>query len=316
MVGLVSVSNASAGLVVAGLEKSYRGAVVVSNVSFQCAPETVTAFLGPNGSGKSTTLRMITGLARPDLGTSTFDGKAMAELENAGLSVGVLLDASAHHTGRSVRETIALACVILGVSESRGTECIDFVGLSSAAKRRVGALSLGMRQRLGLAIALLGDPAYLILDEPANGLDPEGIDWMNQFLRDFAARGGTVLLSSHHLNDIEGVADHFVILDRGRVTADYERDALPSRAATSFVPRDPRAFVRALDERGISWTKSPHDSGMLAVADSVSIWQLSTELGEPLESLNPLPRQSLHSVFLSSTTGEFVGGTLTKRDAL
>ncbi|ROQ37378.1 ABC-2 type transport system ATP-binding protein [Frondihabitans sp. PhB188] len=302
------------GLTVAGLQKAYSGAPAVNGVSFDCAPSSVTAFLGPNGSGKSTTLRMITGLSRPDRGSSTFDGSTIAELENAGSTVGVLLDASAHHGGRSVKETVALACIVMGAPRSRAEECIEFVGLTTASKRRVGALSLGMRQRLGLAIALIGDPRYLILDEPANGLDPEGIHWMNQFLREFADRGGTVLLSSHHLNDIEAVADHFVIIDKGRVTADYLTGTLPSRPRTSFVPSDANSFLRALDDRGIAWTATPGHREILAEVDSMAIWHLSAELAQPLESLTPLNDQSLHSLFLSSTTGEFIGGTLSNRD--
>ena len=210
-----------AAIEVAGLSKSYGHQQVVADVSFTVRPGSVTGFLGPNGAGKSTTLRILVGLASASAGRAAVLGGRYAALPNPGLRVGVLLDASAQHNGRSGRETLALSALVMGLPPRRADEMLDRVGLSQAeGRRRVGAYSLGMRQRLGIAHALLGDPELLILDEPANGLDPAGIHWMRSLLRDFADRGGAVLLSSHLLREIEVIADHLVIIGSGRVLAD------------------------------------------------------------------------------------------------
>jgi ABC-2 type transport system ATP-binding protein len=201
------------------LSKRYRRVAAVDGVTFACEPGTITGFLGRNGAGKSTTLRMITGLTRPDVGRATVAGKPFADLPNPARTVGTLLDAAALHDGRTGRETLRIACTMTGVPKVRASNLLDAVGLSGDANRRVGTYSLGMRQRLGLAHALVGEPSVLILDEPANGLDPEGIAWIRTLLRDFAARGGTVLLSSHLLAEVQATADHLVIIDRGRVVA-------------------------------------------------------------------------------------------------
>jgi ABC-2 type transport system ATP-binding protein len=176
-------------------------------------------FLGRNGAGKSTTLRMITGLTRPDAATATVAGKPFADLPNPVRTVGTLLDAAAFHDGRTGRETLQIASSMTGMPKARAGDLLAAVGLLGDANRWVGTYSLGMRQRLGLAHALIGEPSVLILDEPANGLDPEGIAWIRTLLRDFAAGGGTVLLSSHLLAEIQATADHLVIIDQGRVVA-------------------------------------------------------------------------------------------------
>jgi ABC-2 type transport system ATP-binding protein len=200
------------------LTKRYGGRTVVDDVSFTCRPGTVTGFLGPNGSGKSTTLRMVCGLTPPSAGSATVVGSAYRDLPNPARRVGVLLDASAQHGGRTGREALTLAALTVGVPTSRVAELIAQVGLDrTAAHKRVRAYSLGMRQRLGIAAALLGEPEVLILDEPANGLDPEGIAWMRRLLRGFADRGGTVLLSSHLLGEVQAVADQVVLITNGRV---------------------------------------------------------------------------------------------------
>ena len=201
------------------LTKRYRRVAAVEGVTFACEPGTITGFLGRNGAGKSTTLRMITGLTRPDSGRATVAGKPFAELPNPARTVGTLLDAAAFHDGRTGRETLQIACTVTGAPKARAANLLDAVGLSGDANRRVGSYSLGMRQRLGLAHALVGEPSVLILDEPANGLDPEGIAWIRTLLRDFAAQGGTVLLSSHLLAEVQATADHLVIIDHGSVVA-------------------------------------------------------------------------------------------------
>ena len=212
---------------VAGLSKVYGHQRVVTDVSFTVRPGSVTGFLGPNGAGKSTTLRILVGLASPDAGRAAVLGGPYAALPNPGLRVGVLLDASAQHAGRTGREVLALSALVMGLPSGRADEMLDRVGLSQAeGRRRTGTYSLGMRQRLGIAHALLGDPGLLILDEPANGLDPAGIHWMRGLLREFADRGGAVLLSSHLLREIEVIADHLVVIGGGRVLADGTRAEL------------------------------------------------------------------------------------------
>lgn len=210
----------------AGLTKRYRSGLVVDDVSFTCPPGTITGFIGPNGAGKSTTMRMITGLARPDAGRATVAGRPFAELPNPARIVGTLLDASALHAGRTGRQTLRRAAAMTGVPARRVERVLAEVGLTGAAGRRVGTYSLGMRQRLGLGQALLGEPAALILDEPANGLDPEGIAQIRLLLREFADRGGTVLLSSHLLAEVQATADRLVVIRAGQVVASGTVDEL------------------------------------------------------------------------------------------
>ena len=195
------------------LAKSYRGVTAVDDISFTARQGRITGFLGPNGAGKSTTMRIMVGLTPAGSGHVEVLGGRYADLPNPGLEVGVLLDASAQHAGRTGREILTVAARTMGLPASRVREMVRAVSLTEAdADRRVRGYSLGMRQRLGIATALIGDPAVLILDEPANGLDPAGIRWMRDLLRAFADRGGTVLLSSHLLHEIEVIADDIVVI--------------------------------------------------------------------------------------------------------
>jgi ABC-2 type transport system ATP-binding protein len=194
------------------LTKSYRRIPVVRDVSVHWEPGTHTGFLGANRAGKSTTLKMIVGLTRPDRGSATIDGRPFVDLPNPTRVVGTLLDPSAMHPGRTGRATLMIAARMADVATSRVEHLLDLVGIDHAANQRVGTYSLGMRQRLGIAQALVGEPSVLILDEPANGLDPDGIAWMRMLLADFADRGGTVLLSSHLLHEVQATADHLVII--------------------------------------------------------------------------------------------------------
>jgi ABC-2 type transport system ATP-binding protein len=248
-------------ITVDSLTKSYAKTTVVRDVSFACAPGTITGFLGPNGAGKSTTLRMITGLTRPDRGASTVAGHPFPTLRNPLRVVGTLLDPSAMHSGRTGRATLAIAARMGGVSPDRVRELLDLVGLhEAAADRRVGDYSLGMRQRLGIAQALIGSPRVLILDEPANGLDPEGIAWMRGLLRDFADRGGTVLLSSHLLAEVEATVDHLVVINGGEVVSSGPlRDLLASRGLLVRSP-DPASLRRMLTAAGIAFTDGPDNT--------------------------------------------------------
>src|SRR4051812_28487262 len=202
-------------ITVSGLTKQYGARTVVDDVSFTLEPGTVTGFLGPNGAGKTTTMRMITGLVPASAGSALVDGRPYASLPNPGAVMGTLLDAGAVHPGRTGRTHLRLMADTIGVPASRVDEVLSLVGLSDAPGRRIGGYSRGMRRRLGIAGALLADPPVLMFDEPANGLDPEGIRWMRELLRGHAARGGTVLLSSHLLREVEHTVDRLLVIGGG-----------------------------------------------------------------------------------------------------
>jgi ABC-2 type transport system ATP-binding protein len=238
-------------LSVQGLVKVYEGRAVVNDVSFQLTPGTVTAFLGPNGAGKSTTLRMICGLTMPTRGTATIAGRRFADWPNPAHVAGVLLDASAVHPGRTGRHHLVTATKLAGLPASRADEVLHQVGLADAAERRIGKYSLGMRQRLGLAHALLTNPPMLILDEPINGLDPEGIRSTRQLLRDYAARGGTVLLSSHVLSEVDQTADRVLMIGQGRVVADGPLKSLMPPGGTLVRTSDVNRLGNALQQAGL-----------------------------------------------------------------
>ena len=242
------------------LTKRYREVPVVRDLSLHCEPGTITGFLGANGAGKSTTLKMIVGLVRPDHGTATVDGRPFFDLPNPTRVLGTLLDASAMHPGRSGRSTLTVAAAMAGVPVRRVEYLLDLVGLTDAADRRVGAYSLGMRQRLGIAQALVGEPQALILDEPANGLDPEGIAWMRKLLRDFADRGGTVLLSSHLLHEVQATADHLVVISSGAAVATGPMSDLLASSTLLVRSPDSRALAAALSAAGIDHVAGPGDA--------------------------------------------------------
>ncbi|MBO1901012.1 ABC transporter ATP-binding protein [Leucobacter weissii] len=203
-----------------GLTKRFGDKTAVQDVSFSLQAGQVTGFLGPNGAGKSTTMRMLMGLDRPSEGGITVLGKPYAEHRNPLCIAGALLDAKGVHPGRSARSHLQALAVTHGISRSRVDQVLELTGLESVAQKRVGKFSLGMGQRLGIAAALLGDPEVLVLDEPVNGLDPDGVLWVRQFVRAFAAEGRTVLLSSHLMSEMAQTADHLIVLGRGRVIAD------------------------------------------------------------------------------------------------
>jgi ABC-2 type transport system ATP-binding protein len=204
---------------VQGLVKRYGPVTAVDNLSFEVSPGTITGFLGPNGAGKTTTLRMLLGLVTPDAGTATINSRPYGELPEPLHQVGAVLEASSFHPGRTARAHLRIQALAADADPSRIDDVLDLVGLTEAGGRRIGGFSLGMRQRLGLATAVLADPEVLILDEPANGLDPEGIRWLRGLLRGFAAEGGTVLVSSHILAEVAQTIDSAVIIDRGRLVA-------------------------------------------------------------------------------------------------
>ncbi|MEU9504774.1 ATP-binding cassette domain-containing protein [Micromonospora sp. NPDC048170] len=284
------------------LTKRYGRHTAVDDVSFRCEPGTVTGFLGPNGAGKSTTMRMICGLTPTSGGSATVGGRPYRELPNPGREVGVLLDASAQHAGRTGREALAVAAATMGVDRRQVAGKLDLVGLNEvAAKRRIRAYSLGMRQRLGLAHALLGDPRMLILDEPANGLDPEGIFWMRGLLRDFADRGGTVLLSSHLLREVEAVADRLVVIGGGRIVAQGDKAELLAGGGTLVRARDGAALRGALDRAGLAVTEGTE--GLLVRADADTVGQAAADSGVALTELRAAGSGGLEQLFLTLTAG-------------
>jgi ABC-2 type transport system ATP-binding protein len=284
------------------LSKRYGRQSAVDDISFSCEPGTVTGFLGPNGAGKSTTLRMICGLTNPNAGSASVLGTSYRSLPNPGREVGVLLDASAQHSGRTGREALTLTAQVLGADRKRVDELIEYVGLSRrAAKKRVGTYSLGMRQRLGIAQALIGDPRVLILDEPANGLDPEGIAWMRRLLRDFADRAGTVLLSSHLLREVEAVADQLVVIGNGKIVAQGSKAEL--LAATGVVVRglDRVALHEALADAGLTATPGS-DGALLVEAEAEAVGRAAAAAGVVLLELRPADTGGLEELFLSLTS--------------
>ncbi|GAB3083104.1 ATP-binding cassette domain-containing protein [Pedococcus soli] len=284
-------------ITVESLTKTYgRAMTAVDDVSFTAATGRVTGFLGPNGAGKSTTMRIMVGLTPPTSGTVTMDGHRFADLPNPGAEVGVLLDASAQHAGRTGREILTLAQRTMGLPRTRVQEMLDLVSLTSAeADRRVRDYSLGMRQRLGIGTALLGDPRTLILDEPANGLDPAGIRWMRDLLRGFADQGGTVLLSSHLLHEIEVIADDLVVIGHGRIVAQGTKADLLAAAGTLARTRDAAALARAMEQAGLTATvhadgsvrtdASPDRVGEAALAARVVLTELRAAEGAGLEEM-------------------------------
>jgi len=288
-------------ITVDSLTKKYRGRRVVDDITFTAEAGRVTGFLGPNGAGKSTSMRMMVGLTRPTSGTATIHGRHFPDLPNPGREVGVMLDASAQHAGRSGREILTIAQRTMGIPTSRVAEMLDLVSLSDAdADRRVGNYSLGMRQRLGIAVALVGAPSVLILDEPANGLDPAGIRWMRDLLRDYATGGGTVLLSSHLLREIEIIADDIVMIGKGRIVANGSKAELLASAGTVVRARDLTALAGALQRSGLT-VEPTADGALRADAEPAVIGLVAREAGLALTELRTADG-GLEDMFLQLTT--------------
>ena len=282
------------------LSKKYGGRLVVDHVTFTARPGRVTGFLGPNGAGKSTSMRMMVGLTRPLAGHVTIYDRAFAELPNPGREVGVMLDASAQHAGRTGREILTLAQRTMALPTDRVPEMVERVGLTeAAAERRVGTYSLGMRQRLGIAVALIGAPSVLILDEPANGLDPAGIRWMRDLLRAFADEGGTVLLSSHLLHEVEMIADDIVMIGRGRIVSQGPKAELLRTAGTLVRARDTEALERVLRDSGLVTTRT-HDGALHTDAEPTVVGLVALESGVALVELRTADG-GLEEMFLALT---------------
>ena len=289
--------SAAAGptLEVRGVTKRYGARAAVDDLSFVCHPGTVTGFLGPNGAGKSTTLRILTGLATADEGEALVGGAPYRSLAHPARTIGVMLDARALHGGRTGLETLRLTAATVGMPASRADEVLTMVGLADAGRKRVAGYSYGMRQRLGIGVALIGDPAVLVLDEPANGLDPEGIRWMRRLLRSFADAGGTVLLSSHQLREVEATVDRLVVISQGRLVREGTLEERTRESGTRGRALDPTALRAALDRHGIAYEQrsaaelevslAPEDMGRLALKEQLVLTSLGASDGSGLEEV-------------------------------
>ncbi|HET9187204.1 MAG TPA: ATP-binding cassette domain-containing protein [Acidothermaceae bacterium] len=295
---------------VANLSKRFGATLAVDGLSFAVEPGRVTGFLGPNGSGKSTTMRMILGLDHPTRGTATINGRAYGAIRRPLHEVGSLLDAKAMHGGRSAYHHLLCVAQSNGISRRRVGEVLDLVGLSSVARKRARGFSLGMGQRLGIATALLGDPAVLMFDEPVNGLDPEGILWIRTLLRALAAEGRTVFVSSHLMSEMALTADHLVVIGRGRLIADCSTAELVASSSQSYVhvkTPDVDKLVAALTAVGAEVTEVDQSLRVTGV-DSAVVGEVAAREGAVLHELI-LRQPSLEAAFMELTrdTVEFGG---------
>jgi ABC-2 type transport system ATP-binding protein len=291
---------------VRGLTKEYRGVMAVDDLSFTVEPGRVTGFLGPNGAGKTTTLRMLLGLVEPTAGTATIGGVRYADLDQPIRRVGAILEAGAAHKDRTGRDHLRIVCQSAGIPQARADEVLELVGLGAAGNRTFRGYSLGMRQRLGVAAELLGDPQVLILDEPANGLDPEGIRWMRDLLRTLAAQGRTILVSSHLLGEMEQLADDLVIVTAGRLAAQGTVasviGSMPYLSRTLVRTRELDKLAAVL---GSDATVMPADDGgaYITGADAVAIGEAALRAGVAIHQMvTQLP--DLEAAFLELTAGK------------
>ena len=300
---------------VARLTRHFGSRVAVDDVSFTVHPGSVTGLLGPNGAGKSTTMRMILGLDRPTSGTALVDGAPFSRSPAPMSTVGALLDATAVHPGRTGRTHLRALAATNGISDGRVDVVLSMTGLTDAASRRIGTYSLGMRQRLGIAAALLGDPATLVLDEPVNGLDPDGVRWVRELARSLAAEGRTVLISSHLMSEMALTADRVIVMGRGRVITDGPIAEVIAHATRSSVlvrsPRTSDLAALATSSGGRVASTAPDGSVVLTGITAEAIGDLAAAHAIPLHQL--ISQQgSLEDAFLSLTEGEqqFAAGAL------
>ena len=285
-----------------GLTKRYGRIVAVDSLSFEVRPGAVTGFLGPNGAGKSTTMRMILGLDTPDSGTATIGGRPYRDLANPLRRVGALLEAKALHPGRPAREHLRYLAASQGIPDARVDYVLGLVGLADVATKRVGGFSLGMGQRLGVAVALLGDPGVIILDEPVNGLDIDGVRWIRELLRSLADDGRTVLLSSHLLAEVSVTADHLVVIQKGRLIADCPTDALLADDTTTVMVVSPERnrLAEVLSNAGAVVEVRDVDTLLVSGLPSPRIGELALESRVLLHQLTP-QQASLEEAFLELT---------------
>jgi len=294
-----------AAIEVRSLSKRFGAVTAVDGVSFDVQPGRVTGFLGPNGAGKTTTLRMILGLAHPSSGSATIDGRPYRALAEPARTVGAVLERSGFHPGRRARDHLRTVARATGIPEFRVEETLRIVALDKAARRRAGEYSLGMRQRLALATALLGDPRVLVLDEPANGLDPQGIRWLRDFMRWYASQGRTVLVSSHVLAEMAQVADACIVIARGRILAQGSVAELTAGRGGAVEVRSPGAERLAAVLRARGYGVEPADDGGLVVtgADAPTVGDLALGEGVAVHGLRERSA-SLEDVFFELTGEE------------
>jgi ABC-2 type transport system ATP-binding protein len=287
-----------------GLTKRFGDVTAVDDLTFELQAGTVTGLLGPNGAGKTTTLRMLLGLVAPTSGTATFDGRRYADLVEPARHVGAVLEASSFHPGRRAVDHLRILAAAAGLPALRASDALEQVGMAEHAHRRVGGFSLGMRQRLGLAAALLGDPSVLILDEPANGLDPEGVHWLRAFLRERAAAGHTVVVSSHLLAEVAQTVDHVVIVDSGRLVTSAPLAQLTAAAEPGVVVRtaDPDRLRLELRTRGIDADLTAHDEVTATGTSPEAVGRVIGAIGLVVYEMR-LDQPNLEDVFFSLTTG-------------
>jgi ABC-2 type transport system ATP-binding protein len=285
------------------LTKRFGEVLAVTDLSFVLEAGTITGFLGPNGAGKTTTLRMVLGLATPTSGRALVFDRPYAELARPSLRIGAVLEATDFHPGRSGRDHLRMLGRAVGVPDSRVDEVLNLVELGAAAQRRVKAYSLGMRQRLGLAAALLGDPELLILDEPANGLDPEGVRWLRDFLRTLASEGRTVLISSHVLAEVAQTVDQVLIISRGRLVVESPLAELTARAGGAVRVRsaDPQQLATALRGENLRVTTGTDHTLLVNGASSQRVGEIAFAAGVPVHELGT-DGGSLEDVFLELTS--------------
>jgi ABC-2 type transport system ATP-binding protein len=291
-----------ASIAITDLAKRFGAVEAVRSLTFSVEPGRVTAFLGPNGAGKSTTLKALLGLVRPSAGSATFGGRAYHELERPSATVGAVLEDASFHPGRTGRNHLRVLAAAGGHPAARVDEVLAFVGLEDAADRRVQGYSMGMRQRLAIAAALLGDPRVLVLDEPANGLDPPAIRWLRDMLRRFAADGRTVLVSSHVLAEVAQGVDDVVVIARGELRARGTLEEVVSRTTTETVvhSRDNARLGEALDARGLRVERAHPEELVVYGTPPEVVGELALELGIALVHLSARGR-SLEDVFLELT---------------
>jgi ABC-2 type transport system ATP-binding protein len=286
-----------------GVTKRYGKTLAVDRLSFRVEPGVVTGFVGPNGAGKSTTMRMVLGLDRPTAGTATVAGRPYHQLVRPLLHVGALLDASAVHPRRSAYDHLLALARSNGIARTRVGEVLEQVGLAGVASRRVRAFSLGMRQRLGIAAALLGDPPVLLFDEPINGLDPEGIAWIRSLMRALAAEGRTVFLSSHLMSEMEDTADRLVVIGRGRLVAETsvaDFVASGTRAEVRVVAPQAEALAEALTRSGADVVRQDAQVLVVSGMPAARIGDIAAEHGFALHELTP-QRARLEAAFMQLT---------------
>ncbi|MDX6398260.1 MAG: type transport system ATP-binding protein [Gaiellaceae bacterium] len=288
-----------------GLSKRFGEVAAVDDLSFSAREGAVTGFLGPNGAGKSTTLRMLLGLVTPTGGTATIGGKPYAALADPFRQVGAVLEADAFHPGRRARDHLRVLAVAAGLPLGRVDAVLEEVDLAHAGHRRVKGFSLGMRQRLGLASALLGEPEVLILDEPANGLDPEGVHWLRQFIRGFADRGGTVLVSSHVLAEVAQTVDDVVIIANGRLVTQSSLAEMAHRSRSGVRVRTPQAEALrdALDAQGIAVQLVGADALVALESTAEAVGLAAAGAGAVIYEMTP-EHFNLEEMFLELTTSE------------